>query len=347
MPKLLSLNKSLAALNTLALPAQAAAYVKISTPDQLANLRQLVGDAINASPCFVLGGGSNLVITDDIPCLVLHMAILGKKLIHEDSEAWYIQAGAGEAWHPFVQWTLNHGYAGLENLALIPGTVGASPIQNIGAYGAELNDYFYQATAWDSEQCCWRQFTQPDCRFAYRDSVFKQEGWHLTGRMIITDVVFRLPKIWQANIGYGDIARQLDVQKVTTPTAQAIANAVIAIRQCKLPDPANTPNAGSFFQNPLVSAEEAISLQKRFPAMPNYPQANGQVKLAAGWLIEQAGWKGKSLGPVGMYAKQALVLVNHGGATGQDVRATMHAVQDEVFSRFQVMLQPEPVFIPA
>ncbi len=333
------LNVDLSRLNTLALPGKAAAYQKITTPAQL-SAPELAGHQR-----FILGGGSNLVLTGDFDGLVLHMAIPGRRLVKEDGEAFYIEAGAGENWHDFVQWTVQQGWPGLENLSLIPGTVGAAPIQNIGAYGLEVGECFHSLTTWDFEKRAFFPVDRSNCRFAYRDSVFKQEGWHLSGRMAITSVVFRLPKAWTPNLRYADVNQELAAQEIATPTAQDIAKAIVAVRQRKLPDPAIIPNTGSFFHNPVVAAAQAAALAADFPTLPCYPQADGRVKLAAGWLIEQAGWKGKDLGPVGMYEKQALVLVNRGGATGDDVRRTMAAVQADVQARFGVALTPEPIFL--
>ena len=332
-------NIDLTPFNTLALPGKAARYQKITTQDHL------TAADLPTSKRFILGGGSNLVLNGDFDGLILHMAIPGKRLLREDAEAWYIEAGAGENWHDFVQWTLAQGWPGLENLSLIPGTVGAAPIQNIGAYGLELAECFHSLTAWDFEKRAFFTVDRSTCRFAYRDSLFKQEGWHLSGRMAITSVVFRLPKAWVANRRYADVAQELAARSITEPTPQDIARAIIAVRQRKLPDPAITPNAGSFFHNPLVDRSLAEKLGADYPALPRYPQPDGRVKLAAGWLIEQAGWKGKSLGPVGMYEKQALVLVNHGGATGTDVRRTMAAVQADVKAHFGITLTPEPIFL--
>jgi len=329
----------LSTLNTLALPGRAAAFAEVTAASQLAD----VGHA--STRRFILGGGSNLVLTGDVDGLVLRMAIPGKRLLAEDAEAFYIEAGAGENWHDFVQWTLAQGWPGLENLSLIPGTVGAAPIQNIGAYGLEVSERLHSVTAWDFDLRAFVTFSRDDCHFAYRDSRFKQEGWHLTGRMAITSVVFKLPKAWQPNCRYADVAQELAARHSETPSARDIAEAVVAVRQRKLPDPAATPNAGSFFHNPVVDAPQATSLKERYPTLPCYPQADGRVKLAAGWLIEQAGWKGKAIGPVGMYEKQALVLVNHGGATGDDVKRTMAAVQAAVQDKFGVGLTPEPIFV--
>ncbi|MDD2663138.1 MAG: UDP-N-acetylmuramate dehydrogenase [Dechloromonas sp.] len=325
--------------NTLALPGRADRYLKIADPAQL-TAPELAGERR-----FVLGGGSNLVLTGDFPGLVLHMAIPGRRLAGEDADAWYVEAGAGENWHDFVQWTLAQGRPGLENLSLIPGTVGAAPIQNIGAYGLEVSERLHSVTAWDFQKQAFFTVDRDACRFAYRDSLFKQQGWHLDGRIAIVSVIFRLPKAWQANCRYADIAQELAAQGIAEPGPADIAAAVIAVRRRKLPDPAVVPNAGSFFHNPVLSAERAAALAAGHPGLPRYPQPDGRVKLAAGWLIEQAGWKGKDLGPVGMYEKQALVLVNRGGATGADVRRTMAAVQAAVRGKFAVDLNPEPVFL--
>ena len=329
--------------NSLALPGSAALYAYITASSQLASLRN--SPAVAERRRFVLGSGSNLVLTGDYDGLVVHMAIAGRALLGEDADAWFVRAGGGESWHDFVQWTLAQGWPGLENLSLIPGTVGAAPIQNIGAYGLEVAERFHSLTAFDMERGESVRFDRTACRFGYRDSVFKQEGWHLEGRFVITDVTFRLPKHWQPLTRYADIAGELAVREIATPTAQQIADAVIAVRQRKLPDPAQIPNTGSFFHNPVVDVSTADRLLAAHPSLPHYPQADGRVKLAAGWLIDQAGWKGRDLGPVGMYEKQALVLVNRGGATGTDVVALMHAVQADVRERFGVKLTPEPVFL--
>ncbi|MDR2838613.1 MAG: UDP-N-acetylmuramate dehydrogenase [Azonexus sp.] len=323
--------------NTLALPGTAARYLRVGAVAQLAD------PALADGPRFILGGGSNLVLGGDLDRLVLHMAIPGKRLAGEDADSRYIEAGAGENWHDFVQWTLTQGWPGLENLSLIPGTVGAAPIQNIGAYGLEVSDRFHSLTAWDFNRRALITLDRAACRFGYRDSLFKKQGWHLDGRLAIVAVTFRLPKNWRPNLDYADLRDQL--ADIAAPTPRQIADAVIAVRRRKLPDPALIPNAGSFFHNPVVSAAAAAALRATHPTLPCYPQADGRSKLAAGWLIEQTGWKGRQLGPVGMYEKQALVLVNHGGATGADVRRTMAAVQTAVWEKFGVELQAEPVFV--
>lgn len=340
LPDFVECNVDLAQRTTLALAGRAALYCEIVSGQQLAALATGAPER-----CFVLGGGSNLVLTGDFDGLVLHMAIPGRERVGEDSEAWYVRAGAGEHWHDFVQWTLAQGWPGLENLSLIPGTVGAAPVQNIGAYGLEVCERFHSLTAIDRQRGAVRIFDRATCRFGYRDSVFKQEGWHLDGRFVITEVTFRLPKDWTPLTRYADVAAELDANGIRNPHAQQIADAVIAVRQRKLPDPAKVPNAGSFFHNPVVDQRLAGQLASLHPGLPTYPQADGRVKLAAGWLIEQSGWKGRDLGRVGMYEKQALVLVNRGRATGPEVIALMQAVQYAVRQKFGIELTPEPIFL--
>jgi UDP-N-acetylmuramate dehydrogenase len=334
-------NVSLASLNTLALPCRAGRYARVAADDQLVAL----SNAFDGCRRFVLGGGSNVVLAGDFDGLVLHVAIPGRMLVGEDADTWYVRAGAGENWHGFVQWTLAQGWSGLENLSLIPGTVGAAPVQNIGAYGLEAGDRLHALTAFDMLAGKNVRFDRAACRFGYRDSVFKREGWHLDGRFVITGVTFRLPKRWQPVIGYSDLAGELAARRIAAPDARQIADAVIALRRRKLPDPARLPNVGSFFHNPVVDTETARRLLTAYPDLVRHPQPDGRVKLAAGWLIERAGWKGRDLGLVGMYEKQALVLVNRGGATGADVIALMSVVQRDVREKFGVELTPEPVFL--
>ncbi len=324
-------------LNTLGLPVQASHLVRIHHSADL--------DAVRAEPELaqlpwrVLGGGSNLLLTGDLHALVLKVEIYGRRLLREDDSAWYVAAGGGEDWHAFVMWTLENGWGGLENLALIPGTVGAAPVQNIGAYGVEAKDRLFELTAVNLLTGEIRIFSNEACRFSYRDSIFKQEE---AGNWLISEVVFRLPKEYAPSIGYGEIAKVL-AEQALQPTPQSIAHVICAVRQRKLPDPAILGNAGSFFHNPLVDATTRTRLLQDYPALVSYPQPDGRYKLAAGWMIEQAGWKGKCLGPVGMYEKQALVLVNHGGATGRDVQRLAAAVQADVLTKFGVSLVTEPV----
>lgn len=328
---------NLTAMNTLGLQAGAAQILHFT---DLAQLEQWRADPeFNRMPWLVLGGGSNLVMSEYIASNVLQVGLLGKRLVREDAAAWYVAAAAGEPWHPFVQWTLAQGWGGLENLSLIPGTVGAAPVQNIGAYGVEIKDVFEQLTALHLQTGEQRVFTLADCQFGYRDSVFKQGQ---AGQWVITEVMFRLAKNHQTQTNYGDIERELAVLNLGA-TPSAVAQAVINVRQRKLPDPAQIGNAGSYFKNPIVSAAMHQQVRAKNPKAVAYALPDGQFKLAAGWLIEQAGWKGKRLGPVGMYEKQALVLVNHGGATAADVLALECAVQADVLAQFGVVLEAEPI----
>lgn len=328
----------LSCLNTLRLPSQAQQIVYCNQLSVLTHLYQHA--QWRDMPWYVLGGGSNVVLPERLAGLVIQVALQGKSLLREDKEAWYVAAQAGENWHDFVLWTLEQGYAGLENLALIPGTVGAAPVQNIGAYGVEMKDYLDHLMAYDLQTGEMQHFSVADCEFAYRDSVFKQK---YTRRFLITTVVFRLPKIPVLHVGYGEILTELDRLHLQ-PSPTNIARAVIRIRQRKLPDPAEMGNAGSFFKNPMVTRAQAAHLLQLFPTLPAYPHSAACVKLAAGWLIEQAGWKGRRLGAVGMYAQQALVLVNHGGATATEVKALCTAVQRDVYAQFGMLLEPEPIF---
>lgn len=330
----------LTALNTFGLRASAARLVVVERAEQLAWLVTQPGWV--EQPKLVLGGGSNLVLTGDFPGLVIKVAIAGRALVEEDAEAWYVRAGAGESWHAFVRWTLAQGWGGLENLSLIPGTVGASPIQNIGAYGVELEERFHSLDAISLENGQMRRFDRADCAFGYRDSVFKHAE---AARWLIVSVTFRLPRHWRPITGYGELARELEVSTGGDPTAEQVSDAVIAIRRRKLPDPAEIGNAGSFFKNPVVTPDFFAQLVARNPGMPHYVQPDGGVKLAAGWLIDACGWKGRSLGPVGCFERQALVLVNRGGARGADVLRVASAIQHDVERRFGLRLEPEPVFV--
>lgn len=332
--------QSLRALNTFDIDAKAAVYLQVSGLDDLRAVR--ADAALSALRRLVLGGGSNLLLTQDFDGLVLHMSNTGVVVSGEDDDSVYVTAQAGENWHHFVQWTLVQGYPGLENLSLIPGSVGAAPIQNIGAYGAELAEFIQSVTCFDFETGDVRPLSRSDCRFAYRDSIFKQA---LRDRAVILEVCFALPKRWQPNLRYAELATELQSQRVSHPTANDISNAVIAIRRRKLPDPAMIGNAGSFFKNPVVTQAQHQQLLVKYPQLVSYPQQDGSVKLAAGWLIDQCGWKGKSLGQAGVHEKQALVLVNRGGATGGEILALASRIQAEVGERFDVMLEPEPVVI--
>lgn len=327
-------NVALQSFTTFGVAASARFYLLVIDLTQLQQLPKFAG------PILILGGGSNLILTGDFPGLVLHIALKGRELVGEDDQFIYVKAAAGEVWHDFVQWTLAQGWGGLENLSLIPGSVGAAPIQNIGAYGVEIKNYFHSLSWFEFATGKMHTLSHADCQFAYRDSVFKNA---LRGQGVILDVTFALPKRWQACLSYGDVAQTL--QTLSMPTPQQISAAICAIRQRKLPDPALIGNAGSFFKNPVVSAEIHTALLTRFPQLVSYPQTGGQYKLAAGWLIEKAGWKGRAAGRVGVYQKQALVLVNLGGATGAEVLAFAQAMQADVKQQFGVELEIEPVLV--
>ncbi|MCW8157275.1 UDP-N-acetylmuramate dehydrogenase [Stutzerimonas stutzeri] len=329
-------NRSLKPFNTFAVDQRAQYFASANSDedvrDALAQAR-----ALNV-PLLVIGGGSNLLLTRDIPALVLRMASRGKRIVDESAEQVVVEAEAGEPWHPFVLWTLEQGLAGLENLSLIPGTVGASPIQNIGAYGVEIKDVFAGLTALDSQTGELREFTLDDCLFGYRDSLFKQQP----GRYLILRVRFALRRHAVLHLEYGPIRQRLMEQGVTTPSAQDVSRAVCAIRSEKLPDPQQLGNAGSFFKNPLVTAGVAQALRHSHPDLVAYPQVDGQVKLAAGWLIDKAGWKGFRDGDAGVHRLQALVLVNYGQATGEQLLELARRIQFDVRERFGVALEIEP-----
>lgn len=302
-----------------------------------------VGEALQAAkrlqlPLLVIGGGSNLLLTGDVEALVLRMASRGLRIVSSQGDAVLVEAEAGEPWHPFVQWTLEQGLQGLENLSLIPGTVGAAPMQNVGAYGVEIKDVFAGLTALDRHTGELREFTLDECQFAYRDSRFKREA----GRWLILRVRFALAHAGALRLDYGPLRQRLAEQGVSEPTASDVSRAICSIRSEKLPDPAVLGNAGSFFKNPLVSADLAARLRAEHADLVAYPQPDGQVKLAAGWLIEKAGWKGFRDGDAGVHRQQALVLVNYGGATGAQLLALARRIQADIQARFGVSLEIEP-----
>ena len=330
----------LASLNTFRIPARARHYLRVDGAAQLEAVRR---DPLLAGlPRLVLGGGSNLLFTRDFDGIVLHMAGQGKELLGEQDGRLLVRAQAGEGWHAFVQWTLAQGLGGLENLSLSPGTVGAAPIQNVGAYGTETKDVFHSLSAYDMASGEVRTLDAAACRFAYRDSIFK----HLEGReLVVLDVTFALPVAWTPNLRYAELARAVEQAGLTEPTPLDIGRMVEAIRRRKLPDPSEIGNAGSFFKNPVVSREHCARLLAEFPQLVHHAQADGSEKLAAGWLIDQCGWKGRALGAAGVYPKQALVLVNLGGAQGEDVVRLARAIQEDVKAKYGVELEPEPVFV--
>jgi UDP-N-acetylmuramate dehydrogenase len=333
-------NISLRSYNTFGVEAVAHAYLMVTDSFMLTAVREDV--VLGSLPRLVLGGGSNIVLTSDFPGVVLHMGLLGITIVRQDAQATYIRVAAGENWHQFVLWTLAQGFGGLENLSLIPGSAGAAPIQNIGAYGVEVKDYIDSVTAFDFETGDILTLQKNECGFAYRDSVFKHA---LHDRAVILDVTLALPRAWQSNTHYAELAQELRTREIVMPSAREISDAVIAIRQRKLPDPAVVGNAGSFFKNPLVSAVQRDALLQQYPQLVSYAQPDGSFKLAAGWLIDQCGWKGRSIGAVGVYEKQALVLINRGGASGREIAQLAKTIQADVFSRFGVQLDIEPVLI--
>ena len=345
-------NVALQALNTFGIAARAAALVRVQGE---ADLRRVLQDERLASaPKLVLGGGSNIVLTGDVKGVVLKVEVAGRRVVGETERHVVVEAGAGENWHDFVGWTLDQGLGGLENLALIPGTVGAAPVQNIGAYGLELQDRFDSLDAIDLDSGELFTLNAAQCGFGYRDSVFKHAAaapgdFGLAGRALILRVRFALPTNWQPVLGYLDLERRMQEEGVAQPTARQIHDWVVAIRRAKLPDPAVIGNAGSFFKNPTVTPEQCQDIIGRDPKLVHYPMPDGSVKLAAGWLIDACGWKGKSVGNAAVYEKQALVLVNRGGrdnpATGGEVMTLAKAIQTSVYERFGIRLEPEPIVV--
>ena len=345
--------------NTFGIAARAQTLVRVRSVADL--LAVLADPQLAGVPKFVLGGGSNIILTGDVKPVVLKMEIRGLRLVEETAKAWIVEAGAGEVWHDAVAWTLAHDMPGLENLALIPGTVGASPVQNIGAYGVELQDRFESLDAMDLATGQSFSLDAAQCGFGYRDSVFKHapsespdgsglpRGMGLAGRAVITHVRFRLPKPWKPVLGYLDLERRRAQEGVEHPSAQQIFDWVCEIRRAKLPDPTVVGNAGSFFKNPTVSPDQCADIIAREPKIVHYPMPDGSIKLAAGWLIDACGWKGKSIGKAGVYEKQALVLVNRGqgsdSVTGGEVMTLAKAIQTSVYERFGIRLEPEPVVV--
>jgi UDP-N-acetylmuramate dehydrogenase len=341
-------NVPLQSHNTFGIVAKARALVRVRGETEV---RQLLADAeYGTIPKFVLGGGSNIVLTGDVKPLVLKVEVPGRRLLEDGPRATLLEAGAGENWHEFVTWTLDQGFSGLENLALIPGTVGAAPVQNVGAYGVELQDRFESLDAIDLFTGKTFTLDAAQCAFGYRDSVFKhmaaKDGdFGLGGRALILRVRFRLPKPWKPELGYLDLQRKMHETGIAQPSARQIYDWVCTVRSAKLPDPRVIGNAGSFFKNPTVTPEQCQDIIAREPNIVHYPMPDGTVKLAAGWLIDACGWKGKSVGNAGVYEKQALVLVNRGGATGGEVVTLARAIQTSVYERFGIRLEPEPVVI--
>ncbi len=351
-------NVPLQAFNTFHIVAKAHTLVRVASA---ADVHAVLADPeLGPAPKFVLGGGSNIVITGDVKPVVLKVEAMGRAKVGETAKAHILEVGAGETWHDFVAWTLAQGWPGLENMALIPGTVGAAPVQNVGAYGVELQDRFESLDAIDLQTGQEFTLNAAQCAFGYRDSVFKhggtiaaagQQALGLKDRALILRVRFALPKAWKPVLGYADIEKKMAEHQCPQPTAQQIFDWVCEIRRAKLPDPAVIGNAGSFFKNPTVTPEQCADIIARDPKVVHYLLADGSVKLAAGWLIDSCGWKGKSMGQAGVYEKQALVLVNRGegkdgnGATGGEVMTLAKAIQTSVYERFGIRLEPEPVVV--
>jgi len=321
--------------NTFGLSAFAKEFAAVHSVDELAEvLSENAGKEL-----FILGGGSNMLLTKDIDALVIHVYIKGKKITNNADGTADVTAMAGENWHEFVLYCIDNNLGGLENLSLIPGNVGTTPIQNIGAYGTEIKDTFVSCEAMEIATQQLRKFTKEECEFAYRESIFKGE---LKGKYIITSVTFRLTtQNHKINTSYGDIAAELTKNGIVVPTIKDVSNAVTAIRRSKLPDPKELGNSGSFFKNPIITAEEFEKVYQQHPQMPHYTVSDTEVKVPAGWLIEQAGFKGSRFGDAGVHAKQALVLVNYGNATGQELLDLSRKIQATVKEKFGIGIEAE------
>jgi UDP-N-acetylmuramate dehydrogenase len=333
-------NQSLRAFNTLGVDATARYFLTVDSPDLLPRIAD--EPQLRGVPRLVLGGGSNLLMTRDFDGLVLHVALRGVTELAPSEDAWRVQVGAGENWHALVERLVDGGRPGLENLALIPGLAGAAPIQNIGAYGLEIAERLESVQAWNLARNVAEHWSVAECGFAYRDSAFKRLP---AGERLITGITLRLPRDWAPVTGYADVAAELAVRGVQQPRPRDVFDAVVAVRQRKLPDPARIGNAGSFFKNPVVGRDAHQHLIAHHPSLVSYALPGGRFKLAAGWLIEACGLKGATRGRAGVYEKQALVLVNRGGATGGEILSLAREVQDKVREKFGIELEPEPVII--
>ena len=328
-------NFSLKKYNTFGIEAKAKQFVAVQSVDELKTV--LIEHKLETK--FVLGGGSNMLLTQDIDALVIHIDLNGKKIVTEDDDFVWVESMAGENWHEFVLWTISQNFGGLENMSLIPGNVGTTPVQNIGAYGTEIKDTLVSCEVMTIATQEIKTFTKEACRFGYRESVFKHE---VKDQFIITSVVFKLTKRnHKINISYGDITKELEKQSVTTPTLTAVSNAVIAIRQSKLPDPKVLGNSGSFFKNPIILKSEYEKIHALHPEMPHYVISETHVKVPAGWLIEKTGFKGKRFGDAGIHKNQALVLVNYGNATGQEILNVSKDIQATVLKEFGIAIEAE------
>ena len=327
-------NIPLQAFNTFGFDETAEEFARFNSSEELTELLQHNKN----KPLFILGGGSNILLTKKVEGLVLKNDIKGIKIIEENDDFVIVESGAGEIWHNFVLHCINQNWSGLENLSLIPGSVGASPMQNIGAYGVEIKDVFAYLLAYNIASEEIEKFDAEQCKFGYRESIFKQS---LKGKYVICYVAFKLSKQAIKNTTYGAIEDELNKLGITDPSIQDISKAVIAIRQSKLPDPALIGNAGSFFKNPIVPETIVDTLKEIYPDIPNYPSVTGMRKLAAGWLIEKAGWKGKSYGNYGVHKNQALVLVNYGGSTGKEVFDLSSEIIRDIKTKFNIELERE------
>ncbi|WP_029038406.1 UDP-N-acetylmuramate dehydrogenase [Salinimicrobium xinjiangense] len=326
---------SLKPYNTFGIDVTARQLVEVTSVEDLKEVLQ----KSYASELFILGGGSNMLLTKDVEQTILHINLRGKQIIEENQDEVVVEAMAGENWHEFVMYCIERDFGGIENLSLIPGNVGTAPIQNIGAYGVEIKDTFESCTALDVQTLELRTFNREDCRFGYRDSIFKNEA---KGRYIILSVRFRLTKRdHKLNTSYGSIDLFLEEKGIKDPGIKDISEAVISIRQSKLPNPKELGNSGSFFKNPVISTAELADLQKQYPEMPFYVLDEERVKIPAGWLIDRAGLKGYREGDAGVHEKQALVLVNYGNATGQEILALSQKIQERVSDMFNVSITPE------
>jgi UDP-N-acetylmuramate dehydrogenase len=328
-------NFSLKNYNTFGIEASAKQFVNVQNVTDLTSILKQNKTAKK----FILGGGSNMLLTQNINALVLHIDLKGKRIIQENDDFVWVESQAGENWHEFVLWTIAQNFGGLENMSLIPGNVGTTPIQNIGAYGTEIKDTFVSCKAITIENQEIKNFIKEECHFGYRESIFKNVA---KDQFIITSVVFKLTKRnHKINTSYGDILGELEKNNITNPSLKDVSNAVIAIRQSKLPDPKELGNSGSFFKNPILLKTDFEKIHQQFPEMKYYEVSETEVKVPAGWLIEQAGFKGKRFGDAGIHKNQALVLVNYGNATGQEILAVSKTIQDTIFKTFGIHIEAE------
>ena len=333
-------NISLKPFNTFGLEASARFFVEVNSVTELKIILQ--NPDFQSIDKLFLGGGSNILLTKNYDGLVIKINLKGISKVSEDDSHVYVQTGAGENWHQLVMYCVENQYAGMENLSLIPGTVGAAPMQNIGAYGVEIKDIFEELQALNLQTLEMETFNLADCHFGYRESIFKHEA---KGKYVITSVNFKLNKTPIFKISYGDIQKTLQEMNVTDLSIKAVSDAVISIRKSKLPDPAEIGNSGSFFKNPEIPKVQYEELKERFENIPSYPINESTVKVPAGWLIEQAGWKGFRDGEIGVHARQALVLVNYGKGTGEQIKALSAKIQASVLEKFGISLSTEVNFV--